>query len=72
VRLALSLVPAVQGGFQWNMRHDTLTFTPGGTGWPALTNVVVRIARSASAAASGASLFATYELKFQTAAHEVR
>jgi hypothetical protein len=72
VQRALSIVPAVQGGFQWNMRHDTLTFTPGGTGWPAPTNVVVRIARSASAAASGASLFATYELKFQTAAHEVR
>ena len=68
VQAALGISPVVSGTFAWSAAHDAMTFTPGGVGWPALSNFVVRMTNSAFAAASGNPLFATYEMKFKTAA----
>ena len=67
VQAAFSISPPGRGAFSWSPARDALTFTPGGGGLAELTNIVVRIGDSAFAAASGKTLFAPYELKFETA-----
>ncbi len=68
---AFGISPAVSGAFSWSPANDTLTFTPAGSGLPGLSNVVVRVTNSAVDSVSGNALFATYELKFKTAAFSV-
>jgi glycosidase len=68
VQAAFSISPAVGGAFSWSPANDTMTFAPGGVGFAGLANIVVRITNSAFDSISNNTLFATYELKFKTAA----
>jgi alpha-amylase len=68
VQSAFSMTPPGNGTFAWSAAHDTMTFTPGGAGLPALTNVVVRVTNSAVDAVSGNAMFAPYQLQFRTSA----
>lgn len=65
---AFSISPVVSGAFSWSPTRDALTFMPGGTGFSGLTTYTVRLTNSAFASVSSNALFATYELKFKTAA----
>ncbi len=71
VQSAFGTIPPVSGTFSWSPANDALTFTPGVAGLAALTNVFVHITNSAVDAVFGNALFATYELKFKTAAFTV-
>jgi glycosidase len=71
VQAAFDISPPVSGAFSWSPAHDVMTFTAGGAGLPASTNLTIRITNTAVAAASGQALCGTYELKFQTAAPAV-
>ncbi|HXR49259.1 MAG TPA: alpha-amylase family glycosyl hydrolase [Candidatus Limnocylindrales bacterium] len=66
VQSAFSTAPAISGTFAWSPAHDTLSFTPGGAGLPALTTVILRITNSAVDAVSGNAMFAPYQLQFHT------
>ena len=68
VATAFSISPIIGGTFSWSPARDTLTFTPGGTGFSGLTTYTVRLTNSAFAAISSNALYAPYELKFKTAA----
>lgn len=67
VQAAFNISPPVAGAFLWSPANDTMTFLPAGPGLPTGATVIVRVANSA-AAASGRRMFASYELKFKTAA----
>jgi glycosidase len=71
VQNAFSISPAVSGSFSWSPANDIITFTPGGVGLAGLTHITVRITNSAVDAVSGNAMFASYELKFNTAATSV-
>ncbi len=66
VQSAFSTTPVVGGTFAWSAAHDTMTFTPGGAGLPALTTVVARVTNSAVDVVSGNAMFAPYQLQFHT------
>lgn len=66
VQAAFSTTPAVNGSFSWSAANDQMTFTPNGDGFPLLTNVTVSLTNSAAGAISGKTLFASYQLLFQT------
>jgi len=68
VQAAFGTVPQTTGAFSWSSASDTMTFTAGGAGLPGLTNLLVRLTNSARDAVSGKTLFASYELRFTTAA----
>lgn len=68
VQTAFSISPAVGGTFSWSPTHDIMTFTPGAFGLSGLSTVYVRLTNSAVDAVSGNSFFASYELRFSTAA----
>jgi glycosidase len=65
VQNSFGTIPAVSGAFSWSTTHDTMTFTPSGSGFPALTTVAVRVTNAISAV-SGNGMFAPYELKYKT------
>ena len=71
VQSAFSIIPSVAGTFNWSTSDDTMTFTPGIAGLAALTNVIVRVANTATDAISGNAMYAPYELKFATTAFSV-
>jgi glycosidase len=66
VEAAFSTAPAATGTFAWSPARDTLTFTPGGAGFPTQTLVSVRIAATARAAASGKLFYSAFESRFKT------
>jgi hypothetical protein len=66
VEAAFSTAPAAPGAFAWTPARDTLTFTPGGTGFPVQTLVSVRIAATARAAASGNPFYSAFESRLKT------
>jgi glycosidase len=69
VQAAFSTSPSVNGSFAWstaNLPNDTVTFYPGGGGFPQLTNIMVKVTNSAFDAVSGKTLFAPFEMTFQT------
>jgi len=68
VQSAFSTVPPVAGIFSWSASGDALTFTPAGSGFPPLTNIMVTVGNTAFDAVSGNNLVASYQLLFQTAA----
>ena len=68
VQAAFGTIPSVTGTFSWSAARDTLTFNAGGAGFPALTNILVRVTNSAVDAISGNAMFSPYELLFHTAA----
>jgi len=71
VQSAFSTSPAVTGAFSWSSivsSNDTLTFTPTGAGYPALTNITVTVTNTAFDAVYGNTLFAPYSLTFGSAA----
>jgi len=63
---AFSTLPAAGGTFSWSPALDTLTFTPGGAGFPTQSLVTVRIAASAQAAQSGNAFHAGFESCYKT------
>jgi glycosidase len=63
---AFATLPAVTGVFSWSAAHDSVTFTPGGAGFPSQTLVTVRLAATARDAASGNALHAGFETRFKT------
>ena len=63
---AFSTVPSVSGTFSWSAAHDTLTFTPGDTGFPSQTLITIRLAATARDAVSTNSLYAGFESRFKT------
>jgi hypothetical protein len=65
VESAFATVPAVTGTFTWSPSQDTMTFTPGGAGFPAQTLVTVRIAATARVAASGNPFYSAFESRFK-------
>jgi hypothetical protein len=66
VESAFSTVPAVTGTSEWSPARDTMTFTPGETGFPSQILVAVRVAATARAARSGNLLFSAFESRFKT------
>ena len=66
VQAAFSITPSAAGAFSWSSAHDVMTFTPGEAGLAGLTNITVRLNSSAADAAPGKTLFAPYQLAFQT------
>ena len=67
VQAAFSTAPTTVGSFAWSPAHDTMTFTASGAGLPGLTNITVNLTNTAFEAASGKTLYAPYQLSFQTA-----
>jgi hypothetical protein len=65
VESAFSTIPAATGAFAWSLTRDTLTFTPGGAGFPVQTLVAVRIAATARAAASRNLFYSAFESRFK-------
>jgi len=68
VESAFATVPAVPGAFAWSPKRDTITFTPGGAGFPAQTLIVVRVGATARAAVSRKPFCALFESRFKTRA----
>ncbi len=68
VQSAFVTTPAVTGNFNWSANGDTMTFTPGGAGFPPGKVITVTVGSAACDAVSGNHLFAAYSLMFQTAA----
>ena len=66
VQSAFTTSPATTGTFAWSAPGDTLTFTPTGSGFAALTNISVTVSNSAFDAIAGKTLVASYHLQFQT------
>jgi len=66
VQSAFSTAPVVSGTFSWSAPHDTMTFTPAGSGFSALTTVVVRLTNSAVDAVSGNVMYAPYQMQYHT------
>ncbi|MDB6017189.1 MAG: Alpha-amylase [Pedosphaera sp.] len=66
VQSAFSTTPAVAGTFTWSGAHDAMTFTPGGTGFPSLANVIIRVTNSAVDAVTGNTMFAPYQMQIHT------
>jgi alpha-amylase len=64
VQAAFSLTPATSGTFIWSAVHDTMTFTPSGSGYPALTTNLIHIATNAVDSISGNTLYAAYDEYF--------
>jgi len=63
---AFSILPSASGAFSWSPAHDTMTFTPSGAGFPALTLISVRLAATARSAANTNTLHAGFEARFKT------
>ena len=61
-------IPPVKGAFAWSAAGDTMTFMPGGGGFPELTMMTVRVTQTAADAVSGNTLYSPYEMRFKTAA----
>jgi alpha-amylase len=68
VQSAFNSTPALTGSFSWSSNRDTMTFLPADPGLPALTLITVRLTNSAIGAVSGNHLYASYEMRFKTAA----
>ena len=68
IQKAFSINPVVGGTFSWSPAKDKMTFTPGSVGLAGLTDVMVRINNGAVDGVSSNAMFATYEMKFTTAA----
>ena len=66
VQAVFSLTPVTSGTFSWSAVHDTMTFTPGGAGYPALTTNFVHLATNAMDSVSGNTLFAPFDDYFVT------
>jgi hypothetical protein len=66
VESAFSTSPVTTGAFAWSPARDTMTFTPGGVGYPTQSMVSVRITATARAAASGNSFYSAFESRFKT------
>jgi alpha-amylase len=66
VQAAFSTAPVISGTFNWSATHDTMTFTPAGSGFSALTTVVVRLTNSAVDAVSGNAMYAPYQMQYHT------
>jgi alpha-amylase len=71
VEAAFSTAPAVAGSFAWSAGADTLTFTPGGTGFPAQTMVSVQLADTARDAGSSEALHGAFSARFKTGTNTV-
>ncbi|MDB6122274.1 MAG: Alpha-amylase [Pedosphaera sp.] len=65
VQASFHTTPAISGTFAWSATRDTVTFTPGGTGFPAFTTITVRVTNGVDTV-SGNVMFSPYELKFKT------
>jgi alpha-amylase len=65
VQASFGTTPATSGTFSWSASRDTMTFTPGSKGFPALTTITVRIT-NAMDTVSAKAMFAPYEMKFKT------
>ena len=63
---AFSTVPATSGSFSWSPSFDTLTFSPGGAGFPAQTLMTVRLSGTATDAVSSNAFYAGFEARFKT------
>ncbi len=63
---AFSIAPTTTGNFSWSTNSMTLTFTPTGTGFAPLTNIVVTVNSNALDAANSKPMIAPYHLQFQT------
>jgi glycosidase len=61
-------IPPVEGTFTWSTAEDTVTFTPSGAGFPALTMVSINVTQTAVDAISGNALYSPYEMRFKTEA----
>ena len=66
VQTAFSVTPPSPGVFAWSALHDTMTFTPSASGWPAFTTNVVQLATSAMDSVSSNTLYAPFETYFVT------
>ncbi len=66
VQTNFATIPSVTGSFTWSAARDTMTFTPGGSGWPGVTMMTVRVTNGVDSA-SGTAMFAPYEMRFKTA-----
>ncbi len=66
VESAFATAPPSAGTFGWSAGGDTMTFTPAGTGFAPLTNIMVTVSNTAVDAVSGNALLAPYQLLFQT------
>jgi glycosidase len=69
VQAAFSTTPPVAGNFTWssvNSTNDTVTFKPGSAGFTQLTNITIQVTNSAFDAVSGKTMFAPYQMTFQT------
>jgi len=66
VQAAFSLTPATGGTFSWSAVHDTMTFTPAGSGYPALTTNLVHLATNALDAVAGNTLYGAFDDYFVT------
>jgi len=64
VQAAFSLTPATSGTFSWSAVHDTMTFTPSGSGYPAHTTNLIHIATNAMDSVSGNTFYAAYDEYF--------
>ncbi len=67
VQAAFATTPAVAGSFSWSQAGDALVFTPAPS-WPRGTVITVRIADTARAANTTNRMYATFEMRFRTAA----
>jgi glycosidase len=66
VERAFSTEPPMAGAFAWSAAHDRMTFAPAAGGFPASTIVYARLNDSATGAASGRRLHASFEMRFRT------
>lgn len=62
---AFSTEPPIKGTFTWSSAGDVMTFTPEGPGFNPHTLVTVRMGDTARAAASGRTLYAGFESRYQ-------
>ena len=70
VQNSFRTMPVVSGTFAWSATRETMTFTPGGAGFPVLTTITVRVTNAVDAV-SGNPMFAPYELKFKTSTNTI-
>jgi hypothetical protein len=69
VQAAFSMTPPTSGTFTWSSLQNTMTFTPGGLGWPGLTTHLVHLATNAFDAVSGNTFYAPFDTYFVTVAN---
>ena len=64
VERAFSTIPRIKGSFAWNANHDEMTFSPNSPGFPAQSNVAIRIRGTARGAVSAKTLHAAFESSY--------